>query len=275
MGRGLRIVSSIILYIFVNILIAAIIGVSIGLYGVCSGMPQSEFRIMIDNNLISLVLIVHLLSFLMYTLIFLIKKESLIKQCCFKKLSNTSLVYMTLIAIGLSFLACSLSSLFQGNAVAYNHILKNISGKCYTIIAVLLLTLIIPLFEEILFRALIFIELRRALNFEISALIQAIIFGVYHGNLIQGIYIFLLGLMLCFVYEGTGSIWSNVYMNCVFKILGIVIVPIIVNNTSGFQWVYVVLGTALVIFSAYKLYVIMDIPKRKMLQGFKPEYFDQ
>ena len=39
-----------------------------------------------------------------------------------------------------------------------------------------------------------------------AAVVSALMFGIYHGNLVQGIYAFLIGMLLCLVYERTGRL---------------------------------------------------------------------
>lgn len=63
-----------------------------------------------------------------------------------------------------------------------------------------------PAGEEAAFRAFAFGRLRKELGFSQAALWSSLAFGIYHGNLIQGIYAFFLGLMLCWVMENFRTI---------------------------------------------------------------------
>ena len=78
---------------------------------------------------------------------------------------------------------------------------------CYEIIA--------PVSEEILFRQIIFKRLRNISPFWVAALVSAMLFGVYHGNLVQGIYALIMGLFLALVYEWTGSLLAPVLFHVV------------------------------------------------------------
>jgi len=62
-----------------------------------------------------------------------------------------------------------------------------------------------PILEEIMFRGLIFGELRKIMPIKIALVVQALLFGVYHIDLIQGTYAAIIGLFLGFVYYRTGS----------------------------------------------------------------------
>lgn len=63
------------------------------------------------------------------------------------------------------------------------------------------LALIIPLCEELIFRALMFRGLRDELPFWAAALLSSLAFAIYHGNLYQGIYAFFLGFCMAWAYE--------------------------------------------------------------------------
>lgn len=65
---------------------------------------------------------------------------------------------------------------------------------------------LIPLAEELVFRGLSFRNLRRELDYLPAAVLTAVLFALYHGNWIQGIYAFLMGLLLALVYEAYGNL---------------------------------------------------------------------
>jgi len=66
--------------------------------------------------------------------------------------------------------------------------------------------IVIPLLEETLFRGLIGEFLQHSLNLWLAVILSSFIFGLFHFNLIQGIYGFLVGLFLCFSYLKSGKL---------------------------------------------------------------------
>lgn len=64
--------------------------------------------------------------------------------------------------------------------------------------------IVIPFTEELIFRGMAYESLRRELPFAGAAVISAVYFGLFHGNLIQGIYAGLVGIFLAGVYEQGG-----------------------------------------------------------------------
>lgn len=69
----------------------------------------------------------------------------------------------------------------------------------------LLFGVVSPLAEEIVFRGVIFNRLKKYFPVWIAILTSAVLFGGYHGNLVQGIYGFLLGIVIAWLYEVAGK----------------------------------------------------------------------
>ena len=65
-----------------------------------------------------------------------------------------------------------------------------------TVLEFVVLVFATPLLEELLFRGLLFERLKEYTSVTASVCISAIMFGLYHGNLAQGIYGFIMGIVL-------------------------------------------------------------------------------
>jgi len=70
-----------------------------------------------------------------------------------------------------------------------------------------------PLFEEIIFRGIILNDFKKVFPAWAAILVQAILFGFFHGNLIQGIYATILGIILGFIYYKYRSIWAVILLH--------------------------------------------------------------
>ena len=79
-------------------------------------------------------------------------------------------------------------------------------GEASLTVQVLCIGLIIPLAEELVFRGFLYGQLRRVRSPGAAALVSAVCFGIYHGNLAQGIYAACLGLILAVLYEHYDSL---------------------------------------------------------------------
>lgn len=85
----------------------------------------------------------------------------------------------------------------------HNDTLGNlVSGESFTLMF-LTVAIIVPITEEMFFRGLIYGRLRQAMKPIVANLISSIIFGIFHGNVVQGVYAFFIGFILALVYEKT------------------------------------------------------------------------
>lgn len=78
---------------------------------------------------------------------------------------------------------------------------------CYEVVA--------PVAEELLFRQVIYKRLRYISPVWVAVVISALLFGLYHGNPVQGIYAFIMGSILALVYEWTGSFIAPVIFHMI------------------------------------------------------------
>lgn len=96
-----------------------------------------------------------------------------------------------------------------------------------TIAAFLSLVVLTPLFEEIIFRGVLFKGLRRRLPFLPSAIITSIVFAVAHGQWNVAIDTFALSLVLCYMVEKSGSIVPAILLHALKNALAFTLLFII------------------------------------------------
>jgi membrane protease YdiL (CAAX protease family) len=70
----------------------------------------------------------------------------------------------------------------------------------------LMVIVVAPICEEVFFRGFLFRVLRVRMSFWPSAVIDGVVFGLVHGSLIIAPVLGVLGVLLCWVYERTGSL---------------------------------------------------------------------
>ena len=73
--------------------------------------------------------------------------------------------------------------------------------------------LISPAAEELLFRGLIYNRMKKYFSVLSAAAASSVLFGAYHGNLVQGLYGTLLGLVIVYSYEATGDFKAPVFVH--------------------------------------------------------------
>jgi len=84
---------------------------------------------------------------------------------------------------------------------------------------ILLYGIVSPLAEEMLFRGLIYNRMKRYFSVVTAAAASSVLFGIYHGNLVQGLYGALLGLLIVYTYEMTGNFIIPVFVHGVANIV--------------------------------------------------------
>lgn len=58
-----------------------------------------------------------------------------------------------------------------------------------------------PVIEEILFRGIAYRLFTKKIPWQAAAVISALLFAVYHGNIVQGSYAFVMGMLLAYFYH--------------------------------------------------------------------------
>lgn len=120
----------------------------------------------------------------------------------------------------------------------------------------LLVTVILaPLAEELLFRGVTMKKAQKIMPFMAANALQALLFGIYHMNWIQGVYAFVLGMILGFTAEYFHSVWASIllhaFVNGSAEVLSLL--PEELTETYIGVAVVAVLGIVL-LFVAAKLY---------------------
>lgn len=103
----------------------------------------------------------------------------------------------------------------------YNTLVDGSGITTYGLMWVISTLVLPPLVEEAGFRGLGLTYLERAgVPFVVANIVQALAFGIFHMNLTQGIYTFVLGLALGYVTHRSGSIAPAMLMHLVYNLMG-------------------------------------------------------
>ena len=86
--------------------------------------------------------------------------------------------------------------------------------------------------EEFAFRKVIF-GLTRKHGFWPAAILSSVVFGLMHQNITQGIFAFGMGIIFCYVYEKTGSIWVTMLLHFANNALSVILPHIPVYEGYG------------------------------------------
>ncbi|WP_322545678.1 CPBP family intramembrane glutamic endopeptidase, partial [Clostridium perfringens] len=111
--------------------------------------------------------------------------------------------------------------------------------------AILTVGIVAPFAEEFLFRGVVYKTLSKNISLKWTIVIQGILFGIYHGNLIQGIYAAFLGIIFGFVTYKTKSLIPAIIMHMVNNTIA-VILPAFISEylmSTGTNIGFIVVGS--------------------------------
>ncbi|MBR3810954.1 MAG: CPBP family intramembrane metalloprotease [Agathobacter sp.] len=105
--------------------------------------------------------------------------------------------------------------------------------------------LLAPISEEFIFRGVTLRLARRAFPFWIANIIQALLFGIFHMNPLQGCYTFVIGLFLGYICEKGGTLYHAILFHLLFNLWGTTMSEFLVVEDVVLQGLIIIGGTIL------------------------------
>lgn len=138
-----------------------------------------------------------------------------------------------------SYIISLTATLFPHSLEVYIDLLEN-AGLDNSISPLMLVysVLLAPVCEELIFRGVTLRQAEKCLPFWLANLMQAVLFGFFHMNLIQGVYAFCLGLVLGYVCERGGSIYHAILLHLLFNFWGTVLSEYFYMDDTVFSFVF-------------------------------------
>ena len=130
------------------------------------------------------------------------------------------LILGTAIQLGTDGVLYILSNAFPESFKSYNRMMAEFMGR-RDVLYLITVIVMAPIVEELIFRGLMLhyltngVEKRGVLIF--ANVLQALLFALYHGSLIQGIYAFIFGLLLGFIAIKTDSLVINILLHMIIN----------------------------------------------------------
>ena len=217
------------------------------------------------NVLVTAVIISGILSFFIYWGITYLRKQNMFKICNFKKVKLQYLVIALVFGIALNvineYLLLQLMKfdIFSEAFIKYLNMTKFLMNT-NIVLAILGVGIIGPIIEEIIFRGLIFKELKNVMPVPAVIIVQGVLFGIYHFNLIQFIYATFIGIMLGAIYVLTKNLWVPIFIHMVNNICA-VLMP---EN----QTVVTIISFGISIIVMILCYLYFYKEKKKMAEEF-------
>lgn len=116
---------------------------------------------------------------------------------------------------------------FTGSSNAYQEVSRQ-QHALNIFQGIMIYGLLSPLAEEILFRGIIYNRLRRDYGLWAGLIFSPMLFGIFHGNLVQASYGFIVGLFITWAYERYGAF---VYPYIIHACANIVIYTVMQQNS--------------------------------------------
>lgn len=138
-------------------------------------------------------------------------------------------------SLGLNVLL-ALTRLVESSA-SYQDVAQQQYGVIFGV-GMILFGLISPITEEIVFRGLIFNRLRRYFPHMAAVVVSGVLFGIYHGNLVQGLYGGCMGILMAYLYERMHSF----FIPCLFHATANLMVYMIAQNAALHGLIFTVPG---------------------------------
>lgn len=110
------------------------------------------------------------------------------------------LSFTSSIAINILFISLHLTE----NSESYGRVATHQYGVFFPI-GLFLYGIVSPLAEEIVFRGILYNRMKKIFSGALSIVLSALLFGFYHGNIVQAAYGFLMGMLIAYAYEKCGG----------------------------------------------------------------------
>lgn len=103
----------------------------------------------------------------------------------------------------------------------YDELISSLTGDNLPLFWEILVTaLLVPLSEELLFRGIALAHFRRSLPVALAVLLQALLFGLFHGNFVQTSYALIPGLVFAWAYIRSRNFLVPILMHSCFNLFG-------------------------------------------------------
>ena len=207
------VVSFIGIFVYEGIIIAKVIA---------NGMSEEETAYFIETQLLNPDFLMMITAIATATTLLLgalwYKKHRPWDDVSLKEVSNGTL-FLSLALMGISLqvlVSMCLNAIYpllpQTLIEQYDALMETLLGG-NVFLSLFVTVILAPLAEELLFRGVTLRKATKIMPFFLANVLQAVLFGIYHGNLIQGVYAFALGLILGYVAEYFHSIWASILLH--------------------------------------------------------------
>lgn len=208
MKRYLKMAGYIAVYLI--ILFAALRGVQWVVFNVCS--KNKALNDFLWSNRTLFAFIISIISVSIYYFIFRIRNKNLFKVCSFSKISAKNVLAIAMMGFSMSIFTTCFTGIGIINSTfpQFEGYMKGFFESSGSLLLLISMLMILPMFEEIIFRGIIFNELRSNIPIIAAVLVQAVIYGILQFNPVLGAYAAIGSVIYVLPYIWTKSLWGSI-----------------------------------------------------------------
>jgi membrane protease YdiL (CAAX protease family) len=226
------------------------------------GIDPVKLQTLLNQQTLYIIIGSVICSLIIYTVLFRAQKKNLMAYCNFAALKTQNAGLAVLLGITFNLTLSMVSRVTSVYKLFPGHmkLMEQLIGGDF-VATLLIVGIAAPVFEEILFRGIVLNKLRQHVSLAAAILIQGLLFGVYHLNLLQGIYGAALGIFAGLIYIWFHSIWAPIALHVTFNTFSVMM------DRLGSERLIASHGTEALIGSGMMLAVTVYLVWRNRLQA--------
>lgn len=178
------------------------------------------------------------ISLFLYSIIYRKKGKRLFRLMRLSQIADARAALLAPTGVALSLLSVYFFiffqelGIFESSLAGYYELFQQLM-EGNIIILILSVGFLIPLVEEVIFRELVFNELKNNLTIRWALILQAISFGIFHMQVVQGIFAVLTGILLGLVYIWLKTIWAPIILHSCINTSSILLSRVVNEEVFG------------------------------------------
>lgn len=152
------------------------------------------------------------------------KKEQRIKQ---KETSVVAWIVLAIMAVTLCFSLNALLGFSGLDKISQKY--QEVAQTLYSggvLLEIITVGILGPICEELIFRGLMFRRMCEYTKPAIAVIASALVFAIYHGNIVQGVYAFVLGIVMAVCYQRFQTLWASIVIHVAANITSVCLTEI-------------------------------------------------
>ncbi len=207
----------------VSVIYSFVLGFSAASSFVAEGVDLSNFEEELTRILYSRISEISIVSsgmtIIILVLFFVIIKQNIIKTTCANVSPGIVGILVAFLGVALNYVTVFIGAIvpvpeqiLEQHEQTYSYL-----GQGNFAVEFIAVAVCAPIVEELIFRALCYGSMRKVMPVWAAILFSSAVFGISHGNPLSFVYTSLLGVLLAYFYEFSGSVWVPILLHFGFN----------------------------------------------------------